>query len=378
MMEAPAPFLVFLRPGPSWQPEMLEIRLARLFGERYDGEVWSAGDPLERDEPGELRVIFRRYSGAKVWSRLRTWFGSVLRGVAVARRTPGPTVLICYDPFTTGTAGLLLKWLTGSRLIVEVNGIYGLADTFVESEGSVFTALKRRVMGFVGGVVLRNADAVKLLFPGQLVGLPVDEDALPVEIFFDSVDSDRFLTHEGPGQEDVILFVGYPFLLKGIDLLLEAFGRLKPEFPTWKLVLVGFDLEGGAQRAGCRVPEDTLFTGPLKPEVVADWMHRCRIFVLPSRSEAMGRVLLEAGLMGRARLVARVGGMPHVVREDVDGLVFEVEDVDSLTCQLRRLMSDAGLRRRLEEEACRRSERLYTQEAYLERYSELIAQVVGV
>lgn len=377
MNEEARPFLVFLRPGPCWAPEMLEFRLARLFGAWYEGEIWSAGDPCDRSEPGELRVIFRDFNGPKLLARARSWFGGLARGLKLRSRVRGPMVLICYDPFTTGSLGLVLKWLTGAPLIVEINGIYGVAATFVEASGNPLTRLKRWLMGVVGGTVLRNADAVKLLFPGQLRGLPVDEASLPTEVLFDSVDSDRFAVPARRPQEDVILFVGYPFLLKGIDLLLEAFGRLKPEFPSWRLVLIGFNLEEGAQRAGIPVPDGTEFLGPRPHDVVEEWMERCRIFVLPSRSEAMGRVLLEAGLKGRARLVSRVGGMPHVIDEERDGLIFEPEDVDSLTRQLRRLMGDPDLRSELEQRARENCLARYTQEAYRERYARLIGRTLG-
>ena len=106
-------------------------------------------------------------------------------------------------------------------------------------------------------------------------------------------------------------------------------------------------------------------------------MERCKIFTLPSRSEAMGRVLLEAGLKGRARVVSRVGGMPHVVREDEDGLIFEPGDVDSLTLQLHRLMENPALRRQIEQQARETCLTNYTQEAYRRRYAELIGRTTG-
>ena len=364
-----------IRPGPCFSLENLEFRLARLFGAFYEGEIWTTGYELTRDEPGELRVISLKFSAPKIWSRMRFWVHAVLRGIRLRRRNTGPMIVVSYDPFTSGTAGLVLKWLTGARFVVEVNGSYGSRNTFVESKASLAGGLKRRLMALVSVPVLRSADTVKLLYPGQLEGLPVDEESLPVVRFFNSVDTQRYGAPPTRSQEDVILFAGHPFLLKGVDVLIEAFSRLQPEFPSWRLILMGFDLENGARRAGVNVPERTDFLGAQRPDVVEEWMERCKIFVLPSRSEAMGRVLLEAGLKGRARVASAVGGIPHYIRDDIDGLLFPPGDTAALTASLRRLMTTPELRERLEKEARRSSHEQFTEAGYVDRYDQMIREV---
>jgi glycosyltransferase involved in cell wall biosynthesis len=368
------PIVVFARPGPGYAPETLEFRLARLFGLRYDGEIWTTGEALTRQEEGELTVVSYAFRH-RLRDRLKAWFGFLGRGLRLHFGGRSPEVIVAYDPFASGTLALALKWVTGARFICEVNGTYGASGNYVEAAGSPLIQFKQRLQLRVGSFVLNRADCVKLLYPGQLAGLPVREERLRTEIFFDSVDSSSFSREPSVEQEDVILFAGTPFLLKGIDLLLEAFGRLKDEFPTWRLVLLGWDLEGGAARHGSRVPEGTEFLGAVTPAEVAEWMDRCKIVALPSRSEGLPRVLLEAGLKGRARVASAVGGVPHLIQDGVDGLIFPAGDVDALTEKLRSLITDQELRSEIEQEARRVSLDLFRDEMYLARYVELIEAV---
>ena len=55
-------------------------------------------------------------------------------------------------------------------------------------------------------------------------------------------------------------------------------------------------------------------------------MARCRVFVLPSRTEAMGRVLIEAMAMGKTCIASAVDGIPHYVRDEDTGLLFRSGD----------------------------------------------------
>ncbi len=71
------------------------------------------------------------------------------------------------------------------------------------------------------------------------------------------------------------------------------------------------------------------------------------VLVVPSHAEPFGRVAAEAQLMGTAVLAADSGGLPEIVTDGEDGLLFRTGDADHLTTQLARLLDDDALRRRL-------------------------------
>ena len=76
-------------------------------------------------------------------------------------------------------------------------------------------------------------------------------------------------------------------------------------------------------------------------------MGRCGIFVLPSRTEAMGRVLLEAMACAKPRIGSDIEGIPTVIEDGQDGLLFRAGDAEDLARKLDRLMGDANLRKSL-------------------------------
>ncbi len=82
-------------------------------------------------------------------------------------------------------------------------------------------------------------------------------------------------------------------------------------------------------------------------------MRRCSIFVLASRSEAMGRVLLEAMGAKKPIIASRTSGIPHYVRDGRNGLLFESENSADLTEKIVRLVQDPLLQRRLGESGFR-------------------------
>jgi len=70
----------------------------------------------------------------------------------------------------------------------------------------------------------------------------------------------------------------------------------------------------------------------------------CDICTLCSRSEGLPNVVLEAMASGCAVVATPVGGVPEVLRDGVDGLLYPPGDVPMLAAQLRRLLLDPALR----------------------------------
>ena len=69
--------------------------------------------------------------------------------------------------------------------------------------------------------------------------------------------------------------------------------------------------------------------------------------VVPSRSEGLGRVILEAFARGRAVVATRVGGIPDLVEDDVNGLLVEGGDVEALVDALTTILTEDDLAARL-------------------------------
>lgn len=95
-----------------------------------------------------------------------------------------------------------------------------------------------------------------------------------------------------------------------------------------------------ASVAGHRVT----WTGPLPPEGVLSQLQRADFFVFPSRSEGLGKSLLEAMACALPVIVSDFGPLPEVVNYGESGLIVPVGDVQALTMGIESLLADSYLR----------------------------------
>ncbi len=132
----------------------------------------------------------------------------------------------------------------------------------------------------------------------------------------------------GSGPE--ILFVGVDWTRKGGPELLEAFKRLRRDHPTARLRIVGCTPKIAV--AGCEV------MGRVPLEEMPALYASASIFCLPTRIEPFGIAFVEAMHAGLPVVGTRVGAVPDMVREGVNGLLVPPGDIDALHSALDSLL----------------------------------------
>lgn len=155
----------------------------------------------------------------------------------------------------------------------------------------------------------------------------------------------------GFSESDVVLCsVGRFIPDKGQDILIEALARLHRERQGFGAVLVG-KAQGAWYEKVRTLAEDAgidqLIRFPGFQENVTKFLFAADLFVLPSRRESFGLVLLEASAVGLPIVASRVGGIPEVVEEGVSGILFAPENAEELASCLSALLGDEKRRREL-------------------------------
>ena len=175
-----------------------------------------------------------------------------------------------------------------------------------------------------------------------------------IELCYNGVDTRQFYPAPTPKPAPV---ASAPFVIgavcvlrpeKALDLLQEAFARVRRFKPGMKLLLVGSGpelsrLQLNSRRLG--IQNDCVFV-PATPQV-APHLRALDIFVLCSRSEAFSNTLLEAMACGCCAVGSRVGGTPELIGNDERGLLFRPGDTDDLAAKLTALIENEFLRREL-------------------------------
>ncbi len=138
---------------------------------------------------------------------------------------------------------------------------------------------------------------------------------------------------------------------KGVDLLLEAAARLSHRGLKFKVAIYGDQSEtsGFVEALKARHQGDWLeWRGTYEADQTAEVMSGIDALIVPSRwYENSPNVILEAQAMRVPVVATRLGGMAELVRHDVDGLLFELNDPEDLARQLERLIAEKDLSNRL-------------------------------
>ncbi len=155
----------------------------------------------------------------------------------------------------------------------------------------------------------------------------------------------------GVGPEEVV--IGHLANLspeKGTLDLLRAAEQAWDRGGTFRLVLAGPEMPGFQRFWSGYVCKDRVrLLGVLTEQRKRDFFAGLDVFALPSRVDSFGLVILEAWANGLPVIAYRAGGLPWVVRDEVDGLLVRCGDLDGLASVLVRLSNSAEQRRRLGE-----------------------------
>lgn len=112
-------------------------------------------------------------------------------------------------------------------------------------------------------------------------------------------------------------------------------------------------------------------------EALADLYAAADLFVLPSRHEPFGIVILEAWATGLPVVASRVGGIAELVRDEVDGLLAEPGNASAFAAAAKRLLDDGSLRASMVDRARVRVHEHYTWDAVTTRLGELYGAIIG-
>jgi glycosyltransferase involved in cell wall biosynthesis len=129
--------------------------------------------------------------------------------------------------------------------------------------------------------------------------------------------------------------------VKGLDILISAAKAVHATHPNYQFVVIGegdarSTLEAQIRAEG--LEKSFILLGFL--DNAATYLPAFEAFVLPSRSEALGLVLLEAGLASLPVVATKVGGIPEVITHGKTGLLVPSADAHALQEAIVQLISN--------------------------------------
>lgn len=294
----------------------------------------------------------------------------------------GAQVMVAQSP-DQGAIGAFVKQaarLAGRQVILIVEN-HGNFEAGIMERGPAFLAgAARRLMRRAVDYALRQADLLRAISSSTRRQLEALAPSLPLVEFMTWTDVSAFTAERTLplAQTQDLVYAGVLIPRKGVHFLIDAFDRLAGDYPAARLWLVGSpqdpryaaDLRHQAERLG--LGDRVIFVGAVSQRELAGYFGRCRAVVLPSTSEGLGRVLVEAMLCGAPAVGSRVGGIPDVVREGETGWLAPPGDVDALAAALRRLLDDPDIEA-MGARAQAFARQFFSETAYVDGYRRLLA-----
>jgi glycosyltransferase involved in cell wall biosynthesis len=177
-----------------------------------------------------------------------------------------------------------------------------------------------------------------------------------------------------------VLCVGRLAPAKGHHTLLRAMERLVKRGREVRLRLVG----DGPARASLELAvrkldlsAHVIFEGIVNQDKIRDLYAVGDAFVLPSFAEGVPGVLMEAMAMEIACVATYVGGVPELIRPEVDGIVVPASDDRALAEAIERLIDDPQLRRRFGLAGRQRVIRYYDLDRNVARLAQVFDRRLG-
>ena len=202
------------------------------------------------------------------------------------------------------------------------------------------------------------------------------------------VDKEQMLWHASQSQGHTsatfqgkyILTVAKLYPRKGLDVLLTSIAQLRHVHKDYKFVIAGDGSEEETLRQRALklgLGDTVVFMGYVKSEAIPALVRDCEFFVLPSRSEPFGIVLLEAMLFGKAVVATRVGGIPEFVTDGINGILVPAEDSDALAKGITLLIENEDLRDSLGRSGRAEIDNTFNLNSLCVRYEQLFSAVLA-
>lgn len=271
-------------------------------------------------------------------------FGLASAGTGLYWRLRGPIAALhkksridlihAHGPLPCGHAASLLSRELKIPYVVSVHGLDAFSSRQVKgAAGEWCRRVSRKVFQRARRVIGVSRRVCEEVEKGVA-------DAVTASVVHNGVDEKLFT----PGPEGLVptlLTVGNLIPSKGHELVMRSLAALFPDFPglTWEVIGDGPELENLRRLAReLGVLGNIRLLGRRSRRAVADALRRCTVFVLPSRSEGLGCVYLEAMSCGKPAVACQGQGIAEVIRHGENGWLIPPGDQAELIEGLRILL----------------------------------------
>lgn len=255
--------------------------------------------------------------------------------------------------------------------------------------------IKKRFVFRLENFILSKSDA--LLVPGlhhkaYFVSRNVDAERIFIMPNVSNISSEvkpiiRKVVQSSLGKSSdkrIILYVGRLDKRKGVDILVEAFSKLKNDFNDIMLVIVGKGecrnkLEDLARKLDCY--KDIQFAGYVEDSYLPAYYDLCDVFVVPSINYGMADpcplTMNEAMHFGKPVIATNaVGSAFDMIKDGKNGFIIPEKDPNALYCVLKKILLDPQIQKKMGIESRQMTEKNFKYEHMVAAFCSALSKVL--
>jgi L-malate glycosyltransferase len=256
-------------------------------------------------------------------------------------------ILHCHYAIPHSVSAFLAKSMLYPRKLPVVTTLHGTDITLVGADRS-YLPITRFSIEQSDGVTAVS----QYLKEATINVLGVKKD---IEVIYNFVDCDKYQpssnqtlhNHFAPNNERILIHVSNFRAVKRPSDVVEIFCRVQKNIPA-VLLMVG----DGPERSRaewvareCQIESKVHFLG--KQDNIEEWIGISDLLLLPSETESFGLVALEAMACEVPVVASKVGGLPEVVTDGVDGYLVEPRNIEKMALCASAILKDESIRREM-------------------------------
>ncbi len=291
-------------------------------------------------------------------------------------------ILVAQSPYEGAVAAIakhIAGWF-GRKVVLIIESHGDFEETLFMHRRIYFPKLYRALMRSVARFTLRSADVLRAVSGSCRKQLEQWKPGMHVFEFFTWTNIEVFQQvgrERGDAFSPTYLYAGDLIPRKGVMHLVKAFAAVVSDFPHAKLLIIGkeenqkyaADVKNQVQKLG--LEEHIQFLPRLPQQELAGYMGQASVFVFPTYSEGLPRVVFEAMSTGLPILSTAVSGIPEIVREGETGILLQPGDEAGLSKNMRWFLEHPRKTQEMGRKAYTFACASFSSEAYAQGYHQM-------
>ena len=282
--------------------------------------------------------------------------------------------------YPTSLIPIYIKKRYNIPIILTVNAIPGYSwfygNTIVDSLAKIYTYT-------IGKIILNFYDKIIPIYQtlsNEIINFGVDIEK--VYMIPNGVDYNKFNKEQNieelkqrwsiKDDEKVLLFVGRLVQVKRVDILIKiTIMLLKKGFKIKTIIVGDGPMKKIYENLSIPFKNNIIFTGHIQKKELPKFYQLADIFVLPSLSEGLPNVILEAAAAGTTSVATSTGGISDIIRHEENGFLVKHGNINSFYHYIKMLIQDEELLKMMGEKIKTYVNRNFNWSIIIKKYIEL-------